>query len=188
MATTLSAASRLRNKCLEVPNTILLYSAGEVDKVIRVIPLESCVLNLDRGPDQEKWEDIKGIINSEARRDRPVPRPLPVSQKTSEEWSLLPEDIPVIELPNLIKAEEDKKAAELKAEESKSPVTTPVISPPLSIREEATITLTKEEVKVVEKSLKENSSFRCPECSKPFKNAAGMKIHSGNMHKKKVKV
>lgn len=110
---TLSSDSRLRNKVAAVPGTVILMGAGHVDRVIRFTTIPTCLenfktkieggtvfpvlLNLDRGPDQEAWNQARREAFLSARRDKPMPDPLPVSEKTSEGWAVDNEDVPVIE-------------------------------------------------------------------------------------------
>jgi hypothetical protein len=110
---TLSADSRLRNKVAAVDGTVILVGAGNVDRVIRFTKLPGCLvpfktkveggavypvlLNLDRGPDQEAWNNAQREAFLGARRDRPMPEALPVSEKNSDGWSVDAEDVPVVE-------------------------------------------------------------------------------------------
>lgn len=109
----LSADNRLRQSVCAVEGTVLLVGAGFVDRVIRFTHTPEClktfmtkdndvsvypvVLNLDRGPGQEAWKQAMRDAESRARRDKPIPQPLEVSEKTSEGWSVGNEDIPIIE-------------------------------------------------------------------------------------------
>ncbi len=116
-AITISAASKLRDICLALEGTILITSAGHPDKILRVIPLdgrfkevhgrkdsqgkyvEPClILSLDNGPQSEAWREIEREIFLRSRRDQPIPTPIPVSPSSKEEWSINPEDIPVVAL------------------------------------------------------------------------------------------
>lgn len=117
---TVSAAIRLREKVSSVPGTCLIISAGHPDKIIKfqVLPksleklffdnaaaqgiktskvLYPVTINLDKGPDQEAWNASKREFFLSARRDRPVPEPLPVSEDSHTDWSVDEEDVPVIE-------------------------------------------------------------------------------------------
>lgn len=124
---TLSADSRLRSRVAAVPGTVILVGAGNVDRVIRFTKLPAClvpfktkkeggdifpvVLNLDRGPAQEAWNAAQREAFLGARRDRPMPEPLPVAAKNSDGWSVDADDVPVIEY--------DAPAAAVRAEENK---------------------------------------------------------------------
>lgn len=120
----LSAASRLREQVLSVPNTVLLIGAGHPDKVLRFNRLPDTILqyrkmkaseksesdlrtvhtplDLDRGPDQEVYRNLVEEIRKNSRRDIPAPDPIPVAGDSSEEWSVGLEDVPVVELNALI--------------------------------------------------------------------------------------
>ena len=105
----LSAASKLRDMGLKVPGTVLICQAGHPDEIIRleVVPEvlndfkkkghDYILINLDRGPDQEHWRAALSEMNRMARRDKPMPNPIPVAQDSNKEWSLSPEDVPLIE-------------------------------------------------------------------------------------------
>lgn len=112
----LSADNRLRQRVCSVDGTVLLVGAGFVDRVIRFTNTPAClkafmskdgdvevfpvVLNLDRGPSQEAWREALRDAQSKARRDKPIPQPLEVSEKTSEGWAVDIDDVPVIEYEN----------------------------------------------------------------------------------------
>lgn len=117
---TVSAANRLRDKVSAINGTCLLVTAGHPDKIIRFQALPGSLeklyfdkaaaegiktkeviypvmINLDRGPDQEAWNAAKREFFLMARRDRPIPEPLPVSEDSHMDWSVDAEDVPVIE-------------------------------------------------------------------------------------------
>ena len=110
---TLSAASRLREKVVAIPGTVILSGAGHPDEAIRFTETPACLLpfktkidggttwpvklNLDRGPHQEAWAQAKRESFLRARRDQPMPEPLRVAAECREEWSLNADDIPVVE-------------------------------------------------------------------------------------------
>ena len=110
---TLSADNRLRQKVASIDGTIVLVGAGNVDRVIRFTRLPDClipfktksgddrvfpvILNLDRGPDQEAWTNAKREAFLGARRDRPMPEALPVSEDNTKGWSADVDDVPVVE-------------------------------------------------------------------------------------------
>lgn len=122
---TLSADSRLRNRVAAVDGTVILIGAGNVDRVIRFTKLPECLLpfktktegssifpvllNLDRGPDQEAWNNAQREAFLSARRDRPMPEALPVSAKSNEGWSVDAEDVPVVEFDAPAAAAQEKK-------------------------------------------------------------------------------
>ena len=124
---TLSADSRLRARVAAIPGTVILVGAGNVDRVIRFtklpVALEAfktkaegsssfpVILNLDRGPDQEAWNNAQREAFLSARRDRPMPEALPVAADNTKGWSVDVEDVPVVEF--------DAPAAAAKAEENK---------------------------------------------------------------------
>lgn len=115
---TLSADNKLRNRVAAIPGTVILVGAGHSDRVVRFETLPEClkpfmtvkydkdggeqrvypvVLNLDRGPSQEAWTQASREVFLTARRDKPTPEALAVSEKPSEGWSLEETDVPVIE-------------------------------------------------------------------------------------------
>lgn len=117
---TVSAANRLREKVSSINGTCILIAAGHPDKIIRFQALPKSLetlyfekaaaegiktkeviypvmINMDRGPDQEAWNAAKREFFLMARRDRPVPEPLPVSEDSHADWSVDAEDVPVIE-------------------------------------------------------------------------------------------
>lgn len=105
----MSAANRLRKEVLSVPGTVLLSQAGNPDQVIRFQHIPDCLkafkkkdddyifLNLDFGPPQEAWATAQRDIYQTARRDRPIPNPVPVAIECKDEWSMGPEDVPLVE-------------------------------------------------------------------------------------------
>lgn len=115
---TLSADSKLRNRVSKIPGTVILVGAGHADRVVRFETLPEClkphmtteynkdgaevkvypvIVNLDRGPGQEAWAMACKEVFLTARRDKPTPEPLAVSEKASEGWSLEEADVPLIE-------------------------------------------------------------------------------------------
>ena len=110
---TLSAASRLREKVVAISGTVILSGAGHPDEAIRFADIPACLLpfktkieggttwpvklNLDRGPHQEAWAQAKRESFLRARRDTPMPEPLRVANECKDEWSLEAADIPVVE-------------------------------------------------------------------------------------------
>lgn len=98
-----------------MPNLIKLVKGGKVDRVMRVVPLESRTLDLDTGPDGEEWEQVKRLIYLRAPVEK---RGLdPVEVGTYKEWTLLPEQVPVVELTGEIgdDVKLNKKSREEKA-------------------------------------------------------------------------
>ncbi len=105
----LSAANKLRNQVLDIDGTVLLCTAGRVDAVLRFQVVPDCLvpfrrdgqkhvfINLDNGPAREAWETARREVFLKARRDRPIPEPIPVAENSNEEWSLSPEDVPLVE-------------------------------------------------------------------------------------------
>lgn len=122
---TLSADSRLRSQVAAVPGTVILVGAGHVDRVIRFTKLPAVLenfktkaegasvypvmLNLDLGPDQEAWNNAQREAFLGARRDRPMPEPLPVSAENKDGWSVDNEDVPVIEFDEPVAKENTKE-------------------------------------------------------------------------------
>jgi len=115
---TLSADNKLRNRVAAIPGTVILIGAGHADRVVRFETLPEClktfmskaytkdgtemsvypvIVNLDRGPGQEAWAQACKEVFLTARRDKPTPDPLAVSEKPSEGWSLEEADVPLIE-------------------------------------------------------------------------------------------
>ena len=122
---TLSADSRLRARVAAVHGTVILVGAGNVDRVIRFTKIPAVleafktktegasifpvVLNLDRGPDQEAWNNAQREAFLGARRDRPMPEPLPVAKDNVTGWSVDAEDVPVVEFESQVAKAEEKK-------------------------------------------------------------------------------
>ena len=67
------------------------------------------MLNLDLGPDQEAWNNAQREAFLGARRDRPMPEPLPVSAENKDGWSVDNEDVPVIEFDEPVAKENTKE-------------------------------------------------------------------------------
>lgn len=121
---TLNAASRLRNEVLKVPHTVLLISPGHPDKVVRFNRAPEALkayrlqkvreinpkfteaefktvhteFDLGNGPQAEAWNAICDEVKRQARRDIPTPQPEEVSPDSQTDWSMGPEDVPVVEL------------------------------------------------------------------------------------------
>lgn len=121
---TVSAANRLRDRVGSIPGTVLFVQAGYPDKILRFQVLPESLkkleldkvnagkkpgefekevkswpveVNLDWGPAQEAWKQAQREFLLTARRDRPVPEPLPVAEDSHQEWSVDEEDVPVVE-------------------------------------------------------------------------------------------
>lgn len=115
---TLSADNKLRARVAAIPGTVILVGAGHPDRVVRFEATPEClkpfltvkydkdgaeqrvypvILNLDRGPSQEAWAQATREVFLTARRDKPTPEALAVSEKPSEGWSLEEADVPLIE-------------------------------------------------------------------------------------------
>lgn len=110
----LTAHQKLRNSALAQEGMVLVVQGGQPDKAIRVLPLPKFLeeqvirskkqgkswveLFLDTGPDLEAWRDLEREIFLRAPRDQAMPRPIAVANGIREEWSLNPEDIPVVRL------------------------------------------------------------------------------------------
>lgn len=114
MPALLSAANRLRNKVLEIPGTVLIVNPGYVDKVIRFRNLPEILvefkknsrnnetekhitIDLGTGPASEAWRNAMDVVRRTARRDVPIPDPIEVATDSHEDWSVVEEDVPVIE-------------------------------------------------------------------------------------------
>lgn len=138
---TLSADNRLREKVSAIEGTVILMGAGHVDRVVRftnlpdiLVPFKTkrdgkevfpVLLNLDRGPDQEAWHQAQRHAFLNARRDRPMPEPLPVSAKNSEGWSVDAEDVPVIESEAKKESKTDEEPESLVCESCNRSFNTP---------------------------------------------------------------
>ena len=99
-----NAQEKVREMVEKMPNLIKIVRGAFEDRVIRVIPLESKVLWLDIGPDAEEWARIRRLIFLKAPLEQRNFEPVPVGNRL--EWTLVPEDVPVIVLQNY---EESKK-------------------------------------------------------------------------------
>lgn len=121
---TLNAASRLRNEVLKVPHTVLLISPGHPDNVVRFNrPPEALTayrllkvreinpnftekdfktvhteFDLGNGPQAQAWADICDEVKRQARRDVPTPMPEPCAPDSQTDWSMGPEEVPLVEL------------------------------------------------------------------------------------------
>lgn len=189
-ATNLSASAALRKDIISSPNIILLCSAGFPDKIIRVVPLPSRKLNLDRGPDMEEWKDIERQVYTRARRDRPIPTPVPVAQSSKDEWSLRLEDIPTVVL--IDEAVSSVSAVPVAV----APVAaTPIIESTIIVPRVFDVPVeTSEKVQVADKPTEEPvfdmpparekpPLVACDECGKKYQEGNGMKIHKTTQHK-----
>lgn len=79
-----------------LPNLVKVVKGGKIDTVIRIDPLESRVLDLDRTEEQEEWENIKRLVYLKAPLEQ---RNLdPVATGDKQNWLLLPEQVPVVKL------------------------------------------------------------------------------------------
>ena len=79
-----------------LPNLIKLVKPPQVDRVIRIVPLEPRTLDLMLGPDAEEWAQIERLVFLFAPPEKKTLNPAPVG--TRQEWTLMPEDVPVVEL------------------------------------------------------------------------------------------
>ena len=105
----ITAAERLRRQVLDIEGTVLFCYAGYPDKVIRFQYTPECLrefkvsdgkhifLDMGKGPCEEAWKVAQREVFLKARRDRPIPEPMPVAENSKDEWSLAPEDVPVVE-------------------------------------------------------------------------------------------
>lgn len=91
-----SALDRVMDEVDSLPNLIKVFQGGKVDRVMRVVPLESRVLDLDMGPDNEEWEQIKRLVYLKAPLELKGTEPVAVG--TSKEWTLTPDRVPVVNL------------------------------------------------------------------------------------------
>lgn len=87
---------RLIKEVTSLPNLIRLVQTGKADQVIRVAPFEAQTLWLDRGPDIEKWEQIKREIYLKAPAEQKVPVPVDVGDQQG--WKIGAADVPFIDL------------------------------------------------------------------------------------------
>lgn len=111
MQAQLSAASRLREEVLKMPGVILIGEAGHPDKIIRLQSVPEYMnefkvrpdkgnyifINLDKGPHQEAWKRLNAEAGRTARRDMPVPSPVHVAPDSHKEWSIGPDEVPLVE-------------------------------------------------------------------------------------------
>lgn len=159
---TLSAGSRLREEILKSPNVFLLTRAGSVDRVIRVVPLEGKVLNLDNGPEGEEWATVERQIFLRSRSDRALPQPVPVAQSSRDEWS-----ISLVEIPTIVLLEEgpqDGRPAASKPEQAApvvaAPTPEPVAEPVVEAKQEPV-----------------TSEHKCASCGFIAKTDTGLRVH-----------
>lgn len=121
MRSALTAASRLRAEVLKMEGLILIVDPGRPDKVIQVTPWPDYIsdlrteqrkstrdeklihveLNLSRNPEQEAFKMLEREINLRSPRDRAVPVPLAVAENLRDEWSVMPEDVPVADISGI---------------------------------------------------------------------------------------
>lgn len=113
----MTAQKKLVNSVESLPNLIKIVQGGKTDRVFRVEPLKSRVLDLDRNPHAEEWAKIQRLIYLKAPLEQ---RGLePVATGTVKEWLLMPEEVPVVKLIGEIPAELEPE--EPKQEEKKGP-------------------------------------------------------------------
>lgn len=79
-----------------LPNLVKLVQAPRVDAVLRIEPLEARTLDLLNGPDAEEWAQIQRLVYLYAPVEAKGAQPVTVGNRT--EWTLLPEDVPVVKL------------------------------------------------------------------------------------------
>ena len=84
---------------LSLKNLIVIVEQGVPDKVVRIIPLKGEKLWLNNGPDIERWEEIKRQVFLKAPPDQKIATPVSVGDRSS--WTLLPENVPIIDLTEL---------------------------------------------------------------------------------------
>lgn len=100
---TMTAQERLIDSVESMPNLIKVIMGGKVDKVFRVEPLLARVLNLDRAPDAEEWAKIQRLIYLRAPLEQRGLEPVEVG--TRKEWTLMPEQVPVVKLTGEVPSE-----------------------------------------------------------------------------------
>ena len=90
------AEERMVNEVVNLPNLIKVVRAPRVDEVIRIEPLESRELDLMNAPDTEEWEKIKRLVYLKAPVEQRGFDPVPVGDRNN--WTLVPEQVPVVRL------------------------------------------------------------------------------------------
>lgn len=95
-ATKLTAIERIINAVDSMPNLIKVVTPGAIDEVIRIVPLQRQVLDTGKGPHKELWEGIKRRLFLEAPYEQKTVAPVPVGNR--REWTILPDDVPVVDL------------------------------------------------------------------------------------------
>lgn len=91
-----NALTRVIDEVDNLPNLIKVVQGGRVDRVMRVVPLEARVLDLDKGPDKEEWEQIRRLVFLQAGLEKKSLDPVEVG--TSKEWTLTADRVPVVDI------------------------------------------------------------------------------------------
>ena len=90
------AQNRVIAEVENLDNLVKIVMAPRVDKVIRIVPLESRELDLSLQPQSEEWENIKRLVYLMAPLEERGKDPVPVG--TKNDWTLVPEQVPVVTL------------------------------------------------------------------------------------------